>query len=112
MSCITMFIYKGLYFCLYVTFKIYTKNSFIKSLIGWSSTIIAGAYAYPFDTVRRRMIIRKYNIYQNSFFCFKYFLFKEGWKSLYKGHSANFLRSLCDTSVLALFDKVKDLLNK
>ena len=52
-----MFIYRGLYFGLYVTFKIYTKNSFIKSLIGWSSTIIAGAYAYPFDTVRRRMII-------------------------------------------------------
>jgi solute carrier family 25 (adenine nucleotide translocator) protein 4/5/6/31 len=114
MSCTTMFIYRGLYFGLYDTFKNYAKNSFSKSLIGWGSTIAAGAAAYPFDTVRRRMMMSngENDAYKNSFLCFKYILYKEGWKSFYKGHSANVLRSLAGAGVLVLFDKFKEIIKK
>ena len=114
MSCTTMFIYRGLYFGLYDTLKNYGKNSITKGLIGWGSTIVAGAAAYPFDTVRRRMMMTngENDAYKNSFLCIKYIIMKEGWKSLYKGHSANILRSLAGAGVLVLFDKFKDIVKK
>lgn len=111
MSCATMFIYRGLYFGLYDTMKVYAKNSFSKGIIGWGSTIISGACAYPFDTVRRRMMMSngENDAYKNSLICFKYIIMKEGWKSLYKGHGANIMRSLCGALALVLFDKFKDV---
>jgi solute carrier family 25 (adenine nucleotide translocator) protein 4/5/6/31 len=113
-SCCCMCIYRGLYFGLYDSVNKKIKNLGIKFVAGWGITIISGAVAYPFDTVRRRMIMTSGvpNSYTNSIECMKKIIQKEGVKSLYKGHGANILRSLAGAGVLVLYDKFKDAFSK
>merc|ERR1712066_234173 len=48
-SCVGIFIYRGLYFGLYDSLKSF--------LLGWGVTIGAGLMSYPIDTIRRRMMM-------------------------------------------------------
>ena len=61
-SCVGIFIYRGLYFGIYDSVKGIlpesVANSFAASfLIGWAVTISAGLASYPIDTIRRRMMM-------------------------------------------------------
>ena len=113
-SCSCMCVYRGLYFGLYDTVNKKVKNIILKFFLGWGVTILSGAVAYPFDTVRRRMMMTSgvKNSYPNSINSMKTIIQKEGMKSLYKGHGANILRSLAGAGVLVLYDKMKQIIVK
>merc|ERR1711885_119357 len=57
-SCVGIFIYRGLYFGIYDTVKpimIGDGGSFLASFaLGWAVTVVSGLASYPIDTVRRR----------------------------------------------------------
>ena len=100
-SCVGIFIYRGLYFGLYDTLKpiVLRKNetSFaLHFLLGWFVTSFAGIIDYPVDTVRRRMMMTsgENSKYRNSIDCATQIIRYEGFKSMMKGVSANILRTV------------------
>merc|ERR1711933_10862 len=59
-SCVGIFIYRGMYFGLYDSLKpiLLGDNAsvFLSFFLGWAVTITSGLMSYPIDTVRRRMM--------------------------------------------------------
>ena len=59
-SCVGIFIYRGMYFGLYDSIKpiLLGENAsvFLSFLLGWVVTVTAGLMSYPIDTIRRRMM--------------------------------------------------------
>ena len=61
-SCVGIFIYRGLYFGMYDSLKgilpsKLANNFAISFFLGWGVTIMAGLASYPIDTIRRRMMM-------------------------------------------------------
>merc|ERR1711981_1473333 len=60
-SCVGIFIYRGMYFGLYDSLKpiLVGENgsALLSFFLGWSVTIVSGLMSYPIDTVRRRMMM-------------------------------------------------------
>ena len=114
-SCVGIFIYRGMYFGLYDSLKpilLGDNNSVILSfLLGWGVTITAGLMSYPIDTVRRRMMMTSGQAvkYKGSVDCAVHILKNEGFMSMMKGAGANILRGVAGAGVLAGFDKFKEL---
>jgi len=114
-SCVGIFIYRGMYFGLYDSLKpilLGESNSVILSfLLGWGVTITAGLMSYPIDTVRRRMMMTSGQAvkYKGSIDCTVQILKNEGFMSMMKGAGANILRGVAGAGVLAGFDKFKEL---
>jgi len=111
-SCVGIFIYRGLYFGLYDTIKpmVGADASFIVSfLIGWAVTVVSGLCSYPIDTVRRRMMMTSGGgvAYKGSIDCATQVIKNEGFMSLMKGAGANILRGVAGAGVLSGFDVVK-----
>lgn len=112
-SCVGIFVYRGLYFGLYDSLKPIVLGEdasvFLSFFLGWAVTIFSGLCSYPIDTVRRRMMMTsgaavKYN---SSIDCAKQVIKNEGFMSLMKGAGANVLRGIAGAGVLAGFDAVK-----
>jgi len=112
-SCVGIFIYRGLYFGLYDTLKPVllgeNPNATLSFFLGWAITIVSGLASYPIDTVRRRMMMTsgggvKYN---GSIDCARQVIANEGFMSLMKGAGANILRGVAGAGVLAGSDVVK-----
>jgi solute carrier family 25 (adenine nucleotide translocator) protein 4/5/6/31 len=114
-SCVGIFIYRGMYFGLYDSLKpilLGEKPSLALSfLLGWSVTITAGLMSYPIDTVRRRMMMTSGAAvkYKGSVDCAMHILKNEGFMSMMKGAGANVLRGVAGAGVLAGFDKFKEV---
>jgi solute carrier family 25 (adenine nucleotide translocator) protein 4/5/6/31 len=114
-SCVGIFIYRGMYFGLYDSLKpilLGDNNSVVLSfLLGWGVTITAGLMSYPIDTVRRRMMMTSGQQvkYKGSVDCAVHILKNEGFMSMMKGAGANILRGVAGAGVLAGFDKFKEL---
>lgn len=114
-SCVGIFIYRGMYFGLYDTIKpiVLGENAslFLSFLLGWIVTVTAGLMSYPIDTVRRRMMMTSGQAvkYKNSMDCAVQVVKNEGTMSLMKGAGANILRGIAGAGVLAGFDKFKEL---
>jgi len=114
-SCVCIFIYRGLYFGLYDTLKplVLGENAkWIQTfLLGWGVTITAGLAAYPIDTVKRRMMMTSGEKvkYINSVDCFRAIIRDEGFKSIYRGAGVNVIRGVAGAGVLSGFDKFKNL---
>jgi solute carrier family 25 (adenine nucleotide translocator) protein 4/5/6/31 len=112
-SCVGIFIYRGLYFGLYDTIKpifLGPDASFIVSfLLGWAVTVVSGLASYPIDTVRRRMMMTSGTgvHYKSSLDCGMQVIKNEGFMSLMKGAGANILRGIAGAGVLSGFDVVK-----
>jgi len=112
-SCVGIFIYRGLYFGLYDTIKplfLGPDASFLVSfLLGWAVTVVSGLASYPIDTVRRRMMMTSGTgvFYKSSFDCGMQVIRNEGFMSLMKGAGANILRGIAGAGVLSGFDVVK-----
>merc|ERR1712019_173200 len=112
-SCVGIFIYRGLYFGLYDTLRPMLLgekgNATASFFLGWGITIVSGLASYPIDTVRRRMMMTSGGgvKYSGSIDCFNQVVKNEGFMSLMKGAGANILRGVAGAGVLAGADVVK-----
>jgi len=111
-SCVGIFIYRGLYFGLYDSFKplLGEDPAFIATfLLGWGVTVGSGLASYPIDTIRRRMMMTAGTgtAYKGSIDCAQQILKNEGFMSMMKGAGANVLRGVAGAGVLSGFDFVK-----
>lgn len=78
-------------------------------------TSVAGIVAYPFDTVRRRMMMQSglqasEIIYKSSWNCWTMIAKQEGFRGFYKGALTNVIRGTGDAFVLVLYDVIKKML--
>ncbi|RXM97038.1 ADP/ATP translocase 3 [Acipenser ruthenus] len=93
------------------------KNASI--LVSWmiaqSVTAVAGLASYPFDTVRRRMMMQSGRkgadiMYSGTIDCWRKILRDEGGKAFFKGAWSNVLRGMGGAFVLVLYDELKKVI--
>jgi len=117
-SVIGIIVYRGLYFGMYDSLKPVVlvgslQGNFLASFfLGWGVTTGAGICSYPFDTVRRRMMMTSGEKvhYKNMVDCAAQIIKSEGVGSLFKGAGANILRGVAGAGVLSLYDKLQEIL--
>ncbi len=78
-------------------------------------TTVAGIMSYPFDTVRRRMMMQSGRkgadiMYTGTIDCWKKIAAQEGGKAFFKGAFSNVLRGTGGAFVLVLYDEIKAFL--
>ena len=78
-------------------------------------TTVAGIVSYPFDTVRRRMMMQSGRaksdiLYKNTLHCWATIRKTEGTSAFFKGAFSNVLRGTGGALVLVLYDEIKNLL--
>ena len=78
-------------------------------------TTVAGIVSYPFDTVRRRMMMQSGRkkadiVYKNTIHCWGVIYKTEGGKAFFKGAFSNVLRGTGGALVLVLYDEIKSFL--
>jgi solute carrier family 25 (adenine nucleotide translocator) protein 4/5/6/31 len=91
------------------------KNTpfYISWLIAQVVTTVAGVVSYPFDTVRRRMMMQAGRgdiLYTSTFDCWKKILVKEGPRAFFKGALSNAIRGSGGAIVLVLYDEFQKML--
>lgn len=88
-------------------------------LISWAIaqvvTTVAGIMSYPFDTVRRRMMMQSGRkgadiMYTSTMDCWRKIGKQEGGKAFFKGAFSNVLRGTGGALVLVLYDEIKNFL--
>ncbi|KAJ9567432.1 hypothetical protein OSB04_003398 [Centaurea solstitialis] len=98
-SIVGITLYRGMYFGLYDTLKpivligSFQDNFLASFLLGWSVTTFSGVCAYPFDTLRRRMMLTSGQPlkYRNTVHALREIIHLEGFLALYRGVTANML---------------------
>jgi len=109
-------IYRASYFGFFDTVKAMVAkdpkkvNFFVAWGIAQVVTIGSGITSYPWDTVRRRMMMqsgRKEILYKNTWDCFKKIAANEGPKAFFKGALSNVFRGTGGALVLAIYDEIK-----
>ncbi|CAH1394769.1 unnamed protein product [Nezara viridula] len=114
-------IYRACYFGFYDTIKAHMpgemKNTplIIAFLIAEAVTATSGIISYPFDTVRRRMMMQSglppdQRNYKNTAHCWVKIAKDEGLSAFFKGALSNVIRGTGAALVLVLYDNVKALL--
>ena len=109
-SCVGIFIYRGLYFGLYDSLKPIivgdSGSAFVSFFLGWSDTIVSGLASYPIDTIRRRMMMTSGSgvKYKGAIDCGTQILKNEGFMSMMKGAGANVLRGVAGAGVQKVSD--------
>lgn len=103
-------IYRAIYFGAYDTAKdLFNKpNIFVKFAIAQTVAMASVTIAYPFDTVRRRLMMMSgegEKMYSGTMDCWKKIIKNEGPKALYKGNFTNVLRSIGCALVLVGYDE-------
>ncbi|CAG9859738.1 unnamed protein product [Phyllotreta striolata] len=114
-----IFIYRGAYFGLYDTAKGLLpdpKNSpfLVLFAIAQSVTTVAGLASYPFDTVRRRIMLQSNRkeedrVYKSIGDCWVKIYREEGARGYFKGALSNILRGVAASLVLVFYDKIKNV---
>lgn len=87
----------------------------LKFIIAETVTTVSGIISYPFDTVRRRMMMqsgRKKSevMYKNTLDCWVKIMSQEGPTAFFKGAFSNVLRGTGAALVLVFYDKVQSFL--
>jgi len=114
-SCVGIFIYRGMYFGLYDTLKplLLSPNSgfMLSFALGYVVTVTSGLLSYPIDTIRRRMMMTSGEAvkFKGSFDCFTFIMKNEGFSSLMNGAGANILRGIAGAGVLSGFDSITQM---
>lgn len=113
-------VYRGAYFGMYDTAKgvLFEDEKAASILAKWavaqSVTAAAGVASYPFDTVRRRLMMQaggKEVLYTGTIDCWKKILQNEGPKAFFKGAWSNVLRGAGGAIVLVMYDELKAMLD-
>ncbi|CAJ0961989.1 unnamed protein product, partial [Mesorhabditis belari] len=85
-------------------------NFFYAWIIGQFTVVTSGLICYPWDTVRRRMMMnsgREAAIYKTTLECWKTIYLKEGGlKAFYKGALSNVFRGMGSALVLAFYSEI------
>jgi len=109
-------VYRGAYFGLYDTAKGALlkdeKNASIlaKWAIAQAVTAAAGVISYPFDTVRRRLMMQagaETKMYSSTMDCWGKIARDEGMSAFFKGAWSNVLRGAGGALVLVMYDEIK-----
>lgn len=109
-------IYRASYFGCFDTVKSMVTgdgkslNFFVTWGIAQLVTIGSGVLSYPWDTIRRRMMMqsgRKELLYKNTLDCAKKILSQEGPRAFFKGAGSNVLRGTGGALVLTIYDEIK-----
>ena len=90
-------------------------TSLKSSLLIQAVTAVAGLATYPWDTVRRRMMMqvgRQDVLYKNSFHCLRKIMRKEGMRGLFKGSLSNIYRGVGGALVMAVYEEIQKHLKK
>ncbi|XP_056314760.1 ADP/ATP translocase 3 [Danio aesculapii] len=113
-------IYRAAYFGIYDTAKGMLPDPenthiVVSWMIAHTVTIVAGFISYPFDTVRRSMMMQSGLkgadvMYSGSIDCWRKIARNEGPKAFFKGAWSNVLRSLGGSIVLVLYDEFKKVI--
>jgi len=113
-------IYRAAYFGFYDTARGMLpdpKNTpiYISWAIAQCVTTVAGIVSYPFDTVRRRMMMQSGRkkteiIYKSTLHCWSTIAKSEGTSAFFKGAFSNVLRGTGGAFVLVLYDEIKKVL--
>ncbi|XP_036285490.1 ADP/ATP translocase 3-like [Pipistrellus kuhlii] len=116
----SIILYRSTYFGVYNTAKglipeLMDQHFMVSWLIAQLGTAMAGFFSYPFDTVRRRMMMQSGRrgaevMYRGIIHCGKRILREEGFRAFYKGAWCNLLRGIGSGFVLVLFDEVKKVI--
>ncbi len=112
-------VYRGAYFGLYdtakgVLFEDEKNAPFVaKWAVAQAVTSAAGVLSYPFDTVRRRLMMQSggKKQYNGTMDCWRKIAAQEGTGAFFKGALSNILRGAGGAFVLVLYDEIKKLLN-
>lgn len=79
-------------------------------VIGQFSVVSAGLASYPWDTVRRRMMMQSGRtdvLYRSTWHCWrKVFRDEGGFRAFYKGAYSNVLRGMGSALVLAFYSEI------
>ncbi|KAI1307230.1 ADP,ATP carrier protein 1 [Halotydeus destructor] len=109
--------YFGLYDCLKQVLGLKRKETsfWVSYLVAQIATTASGLIAYPFDTVRRRMMMqsgvpRSEQLYKNTASCWVKVYNEGGLRSFYRGGLPNVLRGFGGALVLVVYDMLKDSL--
>lgn len=113
-------IYRAAYFGFYDTARGMLPNPkttpfYISWAIAQVVTTVAGIVSYPFDTVRRRMMMQSglkssEVVYKNTLHCWATIAKQEGMGAFFKGAFSNILRGTGGALVLALYDEIQKFL--
>ena len=79
-----------------------------------TGTTIAGVVSYPFDTVRRRMMMqagKKEIMYTSTADCWVKIFQKEGFNGFFKGALTNAIRGSGGAIVLVAYDEMQKMIN-
>jgi solute carrier family 25 (adenine nucleotide translocator) protein 4/5/6/31 len=91
------------------------SSRLLKFAAGWSVTTVSGIVSYPFDTVRRRMMMQagkpmEQRQYTGTLNCWRRIAADEGAAAFFKGALSNVLRGTGGAIVLVLYDDLKKVL--
>jgi len=113
-------IYRAAFFGFYDTAKGMlpdpkTTPLVVSWMIAQCVTTVAGIISYPFDTVRRRMMMQSGRgkadiMYKNTLDCWVKIYKTEGSGAFFKGAFSNIIRGTGGAFVLVLYDEIKALL--
>ncbi|VEN43295.1 unnamed protein product [Callosobruchus maculatus] len=113
-------IYRAAYFGFYDTAKgILPDPKNTPIIISWAIaqtvTTVSGVISYPFDTVRRRMMMQSgrpenERVYNSTAHCWATIAKTEGPKAFFKGAFSNVLRGTGGAIVLVLYDELNKLM--
>jgi len=108
-------IYRAAFFGLYDTAKgiIAPTNIFFSWMIAQCVTTVSGIVSYPFDTVRRRLMMqsgRKEILYTGTLDCWRKIAAQEGPAAFFKGALSNIIRGTGGALVLVLYDEIQYIL--
>jgi solute carrier family 25 (adenine nucleotide translocator) protein 4/5/6/31 len=113
-------VYRGAYFGLYDTLKGVVfedekkANIIIKWVFAQAATAAAGIVSYPFDTVRRRMMMQaggEKRLYNGTIDCWRKIAANEGSRAFFKGAWSNVLRGAGGALVLVLYDEIQKVIH-
>jgi len=109
-------VYRAIYFGAYDTVKAMFDNPHIGIKFAIAQTVAAASVtiSYPFDTVRRRLMMMSGEVgekkYNGTVDCFKKIVNEEGMRGVFKGNATNVLRSIGCALVLVGYDELITIL--
>jgi len=110
-------IYRAAFFGLYDTAKGMTgkTNILISWMIAQCVTTVSGIISYPFDTVRRRLMMQSGRkggdvMYKGTLDCWRKVAKNEGTGAFFKGAFSNVLRGTGGAIVLVMYDEIQVLM--